>query len=128
VKQVPEDDRLLQTDEGLGSTPSPFSPDSRVVTAMLSFALIAATVFVYASVPHATGSSTAASGGEGGVGMGMGMWEHWTHELSAKLIPPGYNFYESLLSGGFAGISRGLSRIITFPLDTVKTRWGGKKG
>jgi hypothetical protein len=43
--------------------------------------------------------------------------------LWERLSPPGYSFWGSLLSGTVAGIARGLSRIVTFPLDTVKTRY-----
>lgn len=107
---MPEDDRLLEDDDAPSTIPN---PSSILAPVLLASALVAVTIFVYALGPHVSGAA------EGGVAS----WDQWSHELAVKLTPPGYNFYESLLSGGFAGISRGLSRIITFPLDTVKTRW-----
>lgn len=50
------------------------------------------------------------------VGVGQGVPHlHWE-------VPPGYEFKASLVGGFSAGMSRALSRIITFPLDTIKTR------
>lgn len=53
----------------------------------------------------------------------VGATENFHHAPDlAVLVPPTYSFQKSLLSGAAAGISRGLSRIVTFPLDTIKTR------
>ncbi len=53
----------------------------------------------------------------------VGATENFQHVPDvASLVPPTYSFEKSLLSGAAAGISRGLSRILTFPLDTIKTR------
>lgn len=53
----------------------------------------------------------------------VGATENFHHGPNlAALVPPTYSFEKSLLSGAAAGISRGLSRIVTFPLDTIKTR------
>jgi solute carrier family 25 S-adenosylmethionine transporter 26 len=53
----------------------------------------------------------------------VGATENFHHAPNlAALVPPTYSFQKSLLSGAAAGISRGLSRIVTFPLDTIKTR------
>lgn len=53
----------------------------------------------------------------------VGATENFQHAPeTALLLPPSYSFQKSLLAGAAAGVSRGLSRIVTFPLDTIKTR------
>lgn len=113
VKQVPEDDPLVQ--EGLTPPPEPLLPESMWgPAAAVATVLLVGGMGLYMLTPHSASSPT---GAELQVAL-----DHLSHELSSRLVPPGYHFYQSLLSGAFAGISRGISRLATFPLDTVKTR------
>lgn len=90
----------------------------RAQTRSVAVALLAVTaalglVIGLASLQEAgvLGGAEDASGGGGGGAL-----------LLRALAPAGYSFKKSLLAGAGAGMSRGLSRILTFPLDTIKTR------
>lgn len=84
-----------------------------VAVALLAVTAALGVVIGLASLQQAgvLGGAEDASGGSGGGAL-----------LLPALAPAGYNFKKSLLAGAGAGISRGLSRILTFPLDTIKTR------
>lgn len=91
----------------------PESNDSRRTQVLVgsvgaALALLALNAVLHPALPH-TGATTLDTSGV-------------LSGLASKLALPGFNFGHSLLAGASAGISRGLSRIVTFPLDTVKTR------